>query len=72
MYKIGQKVRIIDTIESVIGYIVKMEIDPLEEVDVTFESKEWIIYTIRVYKSFYVNSYTDFTRTERDIRNADD
>ena len=72
MYKIGQKVQIIDTIEPIMGYIVKMEIDPLEEIDIVFESKEWIIYTIRVYKPFYINGYTDFTRTERDIKNADD
>lgn len=69
MYKIGQKVKITDKIE---GYIVKMEIDPLEEIDVTSESKEWIIYTIRVYKSFYINGYTDYCRTEREIKNADD
>lgn len=71
MYKIGQKVQIIDTIKPVIGYIVKMEIDPLEETEVTFESKEWIIYTIRVYEDFYINGYTDYCRTEREIKNAD-
>lgn len=67
MYKIGQKVQIIDTIEPTIGYIVKMEIDPLEEIDVTSETKNWIIYTIRVYKPFYTNGYTDYCRTEREI-----
>lgn len=69
MYKIGQKVQIADTIE---GYIVKMEIDPLEEIDVASESKEWIIYTVRVYKPIYINGYTDYYRTERDIKNVDD
>ena len=46
-----------------------MEIDPLEEIDVTSESKEWIIYTIRVYKPFYMNGYADYCRTEREIKN---
>ena len=72
MYKIGQKVQIIDTIEPIIGYIVKMEIDPLEEITVTYESKEWIIYTIRVYKPFYINGYADFCRTGKEIKNAND
>lgn len=72
MYKIGQKVQITDTTEPIIGYIVKIEIDPFEEVDVAFESKEWVDYTIRVYKPFYINGYTDFDRTENDIRNVDD
>ena len=72
MYKIGQKVQFDGVTDPIIGYIVKMEIDPLEEADVTSESKEWIIYTIRVYKPFYINGYTDFYRTEREIKNADD
>ena len=72
MYKVGQKVQITDTTEPIIGYIVKIEIDPLEETDVAFESKEWVGYTIRVYKPFYTNGYTDFSSTERDIRNVDD
>jgi hypothetical protein len=70
MYKIGQKVQITDTTEPIIGYIVKIEIDPLEETDVAFESKEWVGYTIRVYKPFYTNGYTDFSRTENDIKNV--
>lgn len=72
MYKIGQKVQIIDTTEPIIGYIVKIEIDPFEETDVAFESKEWVGYTIRVYKPFYINGYTDFVRTENDIKSIDD
>lgn len=71
MYKIGQKVQILNVIKPTTGYIVKMEIDPLEEIDVTSESKEWIIYTVRVYKPFYINGYTDYYRTEREIKNAD-
>ena len=72
MYKIGQRVRLVGVGVPIIGYIVKMEIDPLEETEVASESKEWIIYTIRVYKDFYTNGYTDYCRTERDIKNADD
>lgn len=72
MYKIGQKVQLLNTIKPIIGYIVKMEIDPLEEIDVVSEAKEWIIYTIRVYESFYIDGYADYYRTEREIKNADD
>lgn len=72
MYKIGQKVQLLGVIEPITGYIVKMEIDPLEEIDITSEAKEWIIYTIRVYKTFYTNGYTDYCRTEREIKSADD
>lgn len=72
MYKIGQKVQFDGITGPIIGYIVKIAIDPLEETDVAFESKEWIMYTIRVYKPFYVNGYVDFGRTEGEFRNADD
>lgn len=73
MYKIGQKVQITGgVIKPIIGYIVAMEIDPLEEIDVASETKDWTLYTIRVYKPFYVNGYTDYLRTEREIKNADD
>lgn len=72
MYKIGQKVQLLNTIKPIIGYIVKMEIDPLEEINVVSEAKEWIIYTIRVYESFYIDGYADYYRTEREIKNADD
>ena len=71
MYKIGQKVQLLGVIEPITGYIVKMEIDPLEEIDIASEAKEWIIYTIRVYKTFYTNRYTDYCRTEREIKSAD-
>lgn len=72
MYKIGQKVQLLGVIKPITGYIVKMEIDPLEEIDIASEAKEWIIYTIRVYKTFYTNGYTDYSRTEREIKSADD
>ena len=71
MYKIGQKVRLKGT-NLIAGYIVKMEIDPFEEADVASEAEDWIIYTVRVYKPFYRDGYTDFGCTERDIENADD
>lgn len=71
MYKIGQKVQIVDTVRPITGYIVKMEIDPIEEVDVASEAEDWIIYTIRVYKNFYRDGYTDFCRTEKDIKDAE-
>ncbi len=67
MYKIGQKVKIIDIHEPATGYIIKIEIDPIEETEVTLEVKNWVMYTIRVYKDFYKNGYTDYCRTEREI-----
>lgn len=73
MYKIGQKVQIVaDRVRPITGYIVKMEIDPPEEADVASEAEDWIIYTIRVYKRFYRDGYTDYGCTERDIKDADD
>lgn len=71
MYKIGQKVRLKGT-NLIAGYIVKMEIDPIEEIEVASETEDWIIYTIRVYKRFYRDGYTDYCRTEQEIENADD
>lgn len=49
------------------GYIVRIECDPFEEVDVEWESKEWVTYVIRVYRSFYTDGYTDFYRSANDI-----
>lgn len=71
MYKIGQKVQVIDITEPAVGYIVKIEIDPLEEIEVIPEVKYWVFYTIRVYKDFYKNGYTEYCRTEREIKNID-
>ena len=71
MYKIGQKVRF-GEIDTMTGYIVGITIDPLDEIDVVFESKHWIVYTVRVYKPFLENGYCDFQRSEGEIRNADD
>lgn len=70
MYKIGQKVQFDGITGPIIGYIVKMEIDPLEEIDVADEVEDWIIYTIRVYKPFYINGYTDYHRSEGEFENA--
>lgn len=52
---------------SIVGYIVKIEIDPIEESEVNFEKNNWVSYTIRVFKPFYKDGYTDFQRTENDI-----
>ena len=70
MYKIGQKVRLKGT-NLIAGYIVKMEIDPFEEADVASEAEDWIIYTVRVYKRFYRDGYTDYGCTEGDIEDAE-
>ena len=66
-YRIGQKVKF----EAFEGYIVGINIDPLEELDVAFESREWVNYTIRVYKKFYTNGYTDFCRSEGEFTACD-
>lgn len=50
-----------------VGYIVKIEIDPLEESDVNFEKNNWVTYTIRVFKPFYKDGYADFQRTRDEI-----
>ena len=69
MYKIGQKVQFDGVTGPITGYIVKMEIDPLEEIDVASEVEDWIIYTIRAYKDFYTDGYTDYFRSEGEFRN---
>ena len=66
MIKIGSKVSF-GAKEKLVGYIVKIEIDPLEEYEVNFEAKAMIFYTIRVYKDFYMNKYADFVRVEDDL-----
>lgn len=57
---IGQKVEIYGNI----GYLVSMDIDPLEECEVRYET---ITYTIRVFKPFYKDGYADFHRGGRDL-----
>ena len=66
-YRIGQKVKF----EELEGYIISINIDPLEETDVAFESREWVSYTIRVYRKFYINGYADFYRSEGEFTACD-
>ena len=49
---------------GMVGYLVKIEIDPLEEIEIPYESAT---YTIRVFKPFYKNGYADFQRSGKDI-----
>ena len=64
MFKIGDKV----TFDETIGYIVKIEIDPFNEVDYDlYHAEEQAIYTIRVFKPFYQYGYYDFQRTSDEI-----
>lgn len=57
---IGQKVEIYGNI----GYLVSMNIDPLEECEVKYET---ITYTIRVFQPWYKDGYADFHRGGRDL-----
>ncbi|MBO7691399.1 MAG: hypothetical protein J6T10_02040 [Methanobrevibacter sp.] len=72
MFKIGDKVYFNSKVteEPIYGYIVKIEIDPFEEIDVKFDKENYVFYTIRVYKNFYKDGYADFNRTEREICHA--
>lgn len=63
MFKVGDKVEFDK--DKIVGYIVKMEIDPLEEYEV---KHEYVYYTVRVFKDFYHNGYTDFERSEEDLK----
>lgn len=62
---VGDKVVFSDY--SMVGYIIKIEIDPIEESEVNFEKDNWVTYTIRVFQSFYIDGYADFQRTRDDI-----
>ena len=66
MFKIGDKVSFGST-HTMIGYIVGINIDPCEESDVNFDKNNWVDYTIRVFKDFYKDGFSDFRRTENDI-----
>ena len=49
---------------STVGYIVKIEIDPISEFDVDFQKPEqFATYTIRVFQPFYKDGYADFQRS---------
>lgn len=63
MFKIGDKVMFDD--DKIVGYVVKIEIDPYEETDV---NDEYVFYTIRVFRDFYLDGYADFTRSEKDMK----
>ncbi len=69
MMKIGSKV-VFDGVcgEYMVGYIVKIEIDPFEENDYDLNHPEdYATYTIRVFKDFYQYGYADFQRSRSDI-----
>lgn len=69
MMNIGKKV-IFDGVrgEYMVGYIVKIEIDPFEENDYDLNDPEqYATYTIRVFKDFYQYGYADFQRSGNEI-----
>lgn len=61
VFKLGQKV-MIDNEPTLIGYIVKIEYDPLDEIEATMI--DYTFYYIRVFKTFYKDGYFDFCRGE--------
>ena len=71
MFNIGDKVKF-GTTSVLTGYIVKIEIDPFEEIDVKFDKTNYVFYTIRVFKDFYKDGYADFNRTENDFIKVED
>jgi len=71
MFNIGDKVKFGGNFQLT-GYIVKIEIDPIEEIEVNFDKKNYVFYTIRVYKDFYIDGYADFQRTENDMIKVED
>ena len=70
-FNIGDKVEFGGNFR-LIGYIVKIEIDPIEEIDVKFDKTNYVFYTIRVFKDFYIDGYADFNRTENDLIKVED
>ena len=69
MMKIGSKV-VFDGArgEYMVGYIVKIEIDPFDEDDYDLNNpEEYATYTIRVFKDFYQYGYADFQRSRSEI-----
>ena len=66
MFKIGDKVSF-GSVHTMIGYIVGINIDPIEESDVNFEKNNWVNYTVRVFKNFYKDGFFDFRRSEDEI-----
>lgn len=69
MIKIGKKV-VFNGVrgEYLVGYVVKIEIDPFDENDYDLNNpKEYATYTIRVFKDFYQYGYADFQRSRNEI-----
>ena len=69
MFSLGDKVRFDKN--ELVGYIVRMEIDPLDDFEVKNETKD-IMYTIRVYKKFYQYGFADFSRCAQDLTKIDE
>ena len=69
MMKIGKKVVFYSARgDYMVGYIVKIEIDPLDENDYDLNNpEEYATYTIRVFRDFYQYGYADFQRSRSDI-----
>ena len=71
-FKLGDKVLIdnINELEGYIleGYIVGMEINPIEECEVGAEVLDGITYIIRRFAPFYEYGFADFYRTEQSIK----
>lgn len=66
MLKIGDKV-MLENNHTMIGRIVEISIDPLEEEDVDFEMRE-PFYKVRVWRDFWEYGYFDFGMTENDLK----
>lgn len=58
--KVGQKVKF----GEMEGYIIGINIDPLDECEVRYES---YTYTIRVFQPFYIGGYADFYCSGEDL-----
>lgn len=65
-FKLGDKV-VFDH-DEMEGYIVGMEINPIEEYEVSTEAKDGVIYVIRRFAPFYQYGFTDFYHTEQSIK----
>lgn len=70
MFKVGQKV-MIDNEPEFVGYIVKIEYDPLDVDEakiIEYGLTYYILtYYIRVFKPFYKDGYFDFCRSENEL-----
>lgn len=62
-FKLGDKVLFGD-VNELEGYIVGMEINPIEECEVSTEALDGVTYIIRRFAPFYEYGFTDFYRTE--------